>query len=259
MKVGIAGIPTNCKGGSLEAIKCLKNLGLDSIELQFVRGVKMSEELASKIAQQNFTVSSHAPYYINLASLEKDIVEKSKDYIKKSLIITNIANGYVTAIHSGYRTIDTYERIKKNYIELLEFRSQYNIKTMLGPESRGKIKGFGSFEELMRLYNDIEIMPVFDFAHMHATNEFDFTKKDEYYRFFNLSNLDYYHIHFSEIEYGPGGEKRHLNLEEKYEPNYKFLVDVIVELGIKANIIIETPDLEISAQKLKQYYLKRRS
>ncbi|MFN6992044.1 MAG: hypothetical protein ACK4MM_04925 [Fervidobacterium sp.] len=100
-------------------------------------------------------------------------------------------------------------------------------------------------------------IPVFDIAHLHATKEFNFTIKEEFYRFFKIiEKIDKIHIHFSEIDYGDSGEKSHLSLETKYEPNYKLFLEVAKEIGRELNIILETPDLEVSAIKMKKYCLK---
>lgn len=267
MEFGVAGIPNNCKScSSLEALKYIKNIGLDSMELEFVRGVKMREETAIQIKRASedcgVLISSHAPYYINLLSRDKNIVERSKKHILDSLRITDLAGGYVTAIHSGYMqhllgAEENYKIIKEIYEELDQERKDMGIKCKMGPESRGKIKGFGDMNQLLRLMEEVDVLAIFDIAHLHATREFNFINKEEFYRFFkNVEHLEKLHIHFSEIDYGDSGEKSHLNLETKNEPNYKYFLEVAKELGVEMNIILETPDLENSALKMKNYYLK---
>ena len=49
---GTAGTPISAKGkGSAGGIKRIRELGLDCMELEFVRGVRMKEDTARKIAK----------------------------------------------------------------------------------------------------------------------------------------------------------------------------------------------------------------
>ncbi|MEM1971274.1 MAG: TIM barrel protein [Candidatus Anstonellales archaeon] len=267
MKFGVAGIPVGCKRcNSEQGIRYVKSLGLDSMELEFVHGVKMSEEMASSIGRiaedLGVTISSHAPYYINLLSRDKEVVTNSEEHIIRALKITDRAGGYVTAIHTGYMIDilgeeENYRIVKERYSKIEEFREQNSIRCKLGPESRGKRKGFGSLSQLIKLYEDLDVLPVFDIAHMHATGEFDFTKPSEFYRFFkSVDRIEKLHIHFSEIDYNHNGERRHLDLGERYQPDYRMFIDISRELGLGINVILETPDLERSALLMKEYYLK---
>ncbi len=212
MHIGTAGIPIGCKNcSSVDALKFLKDMGLNALELEFVRGVKMGEETAKKIKNRadllGVKISSHAPYYINLASDDPNKLERSLEHIKKSLYITNLAGGHITAIHMGYYQNlgkeETYKRMKNALKSLGEFIEQYNIKTKMGPETAGKLSQFGRLDELLRLMEEVNyVEPVFDIAHLHATREFDFTKKQSYYDFFIKTNLDHYHFHFFVLFYG---------------------------------------------------------
>lgn len=267
ISIGVAGIPIGCIGCNTEqGIEYVARLGLDAFEIEFVHGVRLSEERAKNIKKlsedKKIIISSHAPYYINLLSRNKDVLEKSKHHILQSLQVTDAAGGYVTAIHTGYvlsllGAEENYKIVRDIYKELDDERKSLGIRCQLGPESRGKLAGFGSMSELLRLYQDLEILPVFDIAHLHATREYDFKTRDEYYRFFkDVEIINRLHIHFSEIEYNGKGEIKHLNLTTQYLPDYRIFIDVAKELGVKMNVIVETPDLETSALRMREYLLK---
>ncbi len=73
IKIGIAGVPLALKGkGTAEGIKYLATIGLDALEVQFVRRVSMKEATAvgvGEVAQEaKIDLSVHAPYRVNLAS-----------------------------------------------------------------------------------------------------------------------------------------------------------------------------------------------
>ena len=62
----------------------LKEMGLTHFEYQCGRGVKISEKAAGEFgqacAEQNITLSLHAPYYISLSSVEEEKRQNSIGY-----------------------------------------------------------------------------------------------------------------------------------------------------------------------------------
>jgi deoxyribonuclease-4 len=77
-----AGMPLSTgKGGYPRAFEILGELDLDGMEVEFVHGVRMSDEtrqLLKKISEEKgFILTSHGPFYINLNSKEEEKVEAS--------------------------------------------------------------------------------------------------------------------------------------------------------------------------------------
>ena len=66
--------------------------------------------------------------------------------------------------------------------------------------------------------------------------------------------LDNFHAHIAGIEYGPKGEKKHLNLEES-DFNYKDLLKAFKKFDVKGAVVCESPNIEDDAKLLKEYYL----
>jgi len=81
LRFGPAGKPTNFGGDYEDVLPLLRQMGLDALEYEAVRGVRVAREKAERIreaAQQNDVVlSMHAPYFINLASPEEDTVRRA--------------------------------------------------------------------------------------------------------------------------------------------------------------------------------------
>ena len=71
---GPAGIPIN-QSDNISGIKYSSSKGLLAYELEFVRGVKMSEQLMKEVKKTaeecKVTLSCHAPYWINCCNEEK--------------------------------------------------------------------------------------------------------------------------------------------------------------------------------------------
>ena len=59
------------------------------------------------------------------------------------------------------------------------------------------------------------------------------------------------HIHISGMEYGPRGERKHLNLRES-EINWVDALKVIKEFNVRGVLICESPNLEEDAVLIKK-------
>lgn len=123
LRFGTAGIPplSTPRRSTIDGILQVRKLGLDAMELEFVRGgVNMKPELAKKVkyvAKKNDVVlTAHAPYYINLNAAEKAKVEASKRRIIQSAERLYQAGGWSVVFHAGYylkqNPAKVYGRIK---------------------------------------------------------------------------------------------------------------------------------------------------
>ena len=155
---------------------------------------------------------------------------------------------------------ETYNAIKKGLIEITDtLRSEKN-KVWIRPESTGKATQWGSYQEIVKLSSEVDgILPCIDFAHVHA-REGKYNTYDEFRKVLshiekNLGKtaLKNMHIHVAGIEYGPKGERHHLNLKDS-DMNYKDLLKVWKEFKIKGNVVSESPNIEQDALLLKKYY-----
>ena len=105
VKFGPAGL-----GGVKEAISNLEkyqSLGLKACEIAFTYGVYIKrKEDALKIgkAAENLGIqlSIHAPYWINLNSADKEIIEKSKQRIIRCCDIGTYLGAKKVVFHPGY-------------------------------------------------------------------------------------------------------------------------------------------------------------
>lgn len=271
IRFGPAGIPIQCKSSStLEGIICCKEFGLDAMEIEFVRGVRMKEEQAEEIkktAQKlDIRLSSHAPYFVNLCSTDEYKVLNSKRNIFEAARATFWCGGWITIFHPGYyqklTPSDAYSYAKKNLLGLNEKISKTNIKGVtLGAETVGKKSQFGGFFEVMRLAQELPFLrPVLDFAHIHSRGDFDIRDEQAYRKIFKVLEGelgDYvknFHAHFSEINYSEKGERNHLPLGSNNIPPFRPLLKVIYENGYSGTIISESPKLEFDAIKMRDEY-----
>ena len=104
---GTAGIPISSKGSNTaEGIASVRELGLEAMEMQFVRSVNISEERAPEVKksaeENNVVLTCHAPYFINLNSLEKVKVKASMYRILNSARIANLCGVWSVCFHPGF-------------------------------------------------------------------------------------------------------------------------------------------------------------
>ncbi|MHC1628555.1 MAG: deoxyribonuclease IV [Candidatus Nezhaarchaeales archaeon] len=268
---GTAGIPlsTPKPATSVNGVVRVKELGLDAMELEFVRGVKMSDELAYKVRSVSeaakIVLTAHAPYYINLNSPDKSKVEASINRILDTARVAYKAGGWSIVFHPAYYGKDSaeivYDRVKEALKRVVEVLKDEGVEVWVRPETSGGLAEFGSLEEVVRLSQEIEnVMPCIDFAHIHARSKGKYNSYDEFVEIFSylekelgkdiLKNM---HMHFSGIEYGDKGEIKHLNLEES-DFKYRELAKALKDYSIEGVIISESPNIEGDAMLLKRVY-----
>ena len=195
-------------------------LGLKACEIAFTYGIYIKEKedaikIGKKAEELGIKLSIHAPYWINLNSLDKKKIEESKKRILDCCKIGTLLKAYRVVFHAGfYSKMDkkeTYENIKNRILEMQEEIKKEKYTPNLAPEVMGKINVFGSVEEISQLVRETKCSFCIDFAHVLARYK-SYRIKETLSEFQNEKEL---HIHFSGIEYGEKGEKNHKKTSEK--------------------------------------------
>ena len=261
IKIGTAGIPSGCKTTN-ESPECLFNTGLDALEIEFVRSIYLNKTLAKKFSliakKYNINISTHAPYFINLNSLNKKTIEKSKNILIRALEISDCLNAKVCVIHVGYYCgkgkKETFNTIKTGIKGIIK---KANCKTLFGIEVMGKQNQFGGLKETLELCESIaKTTPVIDFAHIHARGNGCIKTKQDFIDILNLCkkyNFTKLHCHFSGILYKNGNEKKHLPINSK-EPDYVILAKILKQRNdFDLTFICESPNPFKDALLFKSY------
>ncbi|MBN1156784.1 TIM barrel protein [Candidatus Woesearchaeota archaeon] len=267
---GTAGVPLSADDRSSEnGVKRVRELNLECMELEFVRGVRMSTEIAEKVGKaardNKILLTAHGPYFINLNSNEVEIVEASIKRILDTARVASLCRGYSITFHAGYylkMEKDTvYNNIKKELERIVKTLKSEGIKVWIRPETTGKETQFGSLAEIIKLSRDIEnVLPCVDFAHIHARTAGRFNTQEEIKSILSdiekglgREALDNMHIHMAGIEYTAKGERNHVNLEES-DLNYKEILKQLKEFKCKGALISESPNIEGDALLMKKEY-----
>ena len=260
-----AGVPLRAKGYE-DGFQVLDDMNLDGLELEFVRGVRISDKSREVVGASKKVITAHAPFYVNLNAREEDKVEASIQRIIETAQTANELGGFSITFHAGYYlgmdAESTYKQIRNGVEIITTTLEKENNKIWIRPETTGKATQWGDLEEIIRLSKEFPtVLPCVDFSHLHARYNGISNTYDEFSAIFEkIGNelgqnaLDNFHAHIAGIDYGAKGEKKHLNLEES-DMNYKDLLRAFKSFNIKGAIVCESPNIEDDARLMKEYYL----
>lgn len=227
--------------GNLNGVHKVAQMGLDCMEVEFTYGVRMdletSREVGALAKEKGIVLSVHAPYYINLASDDKEKIAQSKKRILDSCQRAHALAARNVVFHAGFyqekSAEQTYRMIKKAIVSLQKQIVRRGWKVKLCPEITGKPSQFGSLEELLRLKKETGCGITVDFSHLYARHQGEI----DYRRI--LKKLPRtFHTHFSGIEYGEKGEKKHVITKKKF---FLPLAEALIERYANVTIINESP------------------
>ena len=255
------------KGSYPQAFDVLKEMNLDGMELEFVHGVRMSDDnrIFVKEMAKNFVITAHGPFYINLNSKEEEKIEASVQRIIDTAAVAAQAGAFSITYHAAFymgRDKETvFEQVKTQTKRIIDILENEKIKVWVRPETTGKATQWGDIDEIINLSEEFEqVLPCVDFSHLHARSAGEYNTYDEFSKVLekmgnNIGQyaLENFHGHLAGIEYTAKGEKQHLNLENS-DMNYKDLIKVMKEFGVKGALVCESPNIEDDCKLLKNYY-----
>ena len=239
IKIGPAGLG----GQAITNIRYLKGIGIECAELAFTRGVYLSNEKSKELGKEaeklKFSLSIHAPYYINLTSEDPQKIKDSKKRIMESCERGHHATAKYIVFHPAYygklNKEKCYELVKKEIEELQELIKKNNFNVILCPETTGKISQFGDIDELTKLSKQTGCGICVDFAHIYARNQGKINYDDVSKKIKDIKNLT---AHFSGINYGLKGEKNHIPTPKEEAEK---LLNSLNKNKINIRIINESP------------------
>lgn len=268
LRIGTAGIPQSATPRStIAGIKRIRELGLGSMELEFVRSVQMglakAEEVRKQAAESDVQLTVHAPYYVNLNSKEEAKVQASRERILKAARIGAAAGARSVTFHAAFYHDDppevVYQRVGQHLAELRLILDKEQVTIALRPETTGSPTQFGTTAEIVALSKEIPgVFPCVDFSHLYARS---IGEANEYGHFaasleligqeLGHAALQDLHMHISGIEYGPKGERKHLPLRES-QFNYTDVLRALRDFRVGGWLTCESPILEDDALVLKE-------
>ena len=268
--------------------KWINEIGLDGIELQCTYGIKMKKEQAllyrNLAEKNNLIMTMHAPYYISLASIKPEVVERSKLEIKKAFELADILGVKRIIFHPGAGYGKTEEDRKVGLDRLINALNSIedeldtkNIK--LYPEIGGKINQLGNLDEIIEICKKVKYTrPCLDLAHLHARELGSLNSKEKIVEVLKKIEselgreiLEETHFHVYPVDFTDKGEKVHkafgdkkedsqLSLfvnDDEYMPKAEDYIGAIKELNLTPVTVCEAHNSQdVGAKLMKDIYFK---
>jgi len=270
LRFAVAGVPhsTPKPGGTVAGLKHAHSLGIKAMEIEWVQRVPENPERMLEIRETaeglEMTLTVHAPYYINLNSPEPAKLAASKRRILAALAMSEIAGVRSVCVHTafylGQEHAVAYENVRRAVDDIMKQKSVLFPHVNLGLETMGKQTQFGTLEEVLRISKEFDLYPVVDPAHLHARYNGAINSSKEWHEMFDLyeeylgkRSLEYVHMHYSGIAYGPKGEKHHLPLQES-DAKWEEFLGVLKERHIGGTVVCESPLLEEDTLLMQKTY-----
>jgi len=254
---------------TVQAPEWVAGMGLSAFEINFGRGIRMSEETARAIGEQaakhDVLLSAHAPYFINLA---RDAVnhpeglEKGYGYIEKSLMLLKVMGGRNLVVHIGSQVelerevavanckanLETIMKRLDAHPNLKDFDFRICIETM------GRYAAIGNHEEVCDICSvHPKVIPTLDFGHMNCLMQGGLREEGAIERIMDYcmqhvgrEKMQNVHIHFSPIKFGAKGELGHLNFDiapEIFTPPFEPLAKYIKANKLNPTVICESAEV----------------
>lgn len=275
VRFGSAGNPNAFYDAGLKSSyqmpKWLNAQGLNAYEYSAGRGVRLGQSTAEQIGAEakiyDIALSVHAPYFINLATLEEDKAVNNERYLMDSIVAAEFLGADRVIFHTGSpvkaeRTA-AFEVAKKRLAQFLDKLAELNKNEIyLAPETMGKKNQIGTLQEVVELCKLSPLLiPTVDFGHLHAAQNGGYDNVDDYYRAFDYiaehlgeEILYNFHVHFSRIEFTKAGEKRHWTFNDDYGPPFEPFMEALVKTGYTPRIICESDGTQAQDAKIMQDY-----
>jgi deoxyribonuclease-4 len=239
------------------------------MEMEFTHGVQMKEPAALAVSpvgqKQDVVLTAHGPYFINLNAKEAVKRTASRERILQTARIAKLCGAWSVVFHAAFMMgtpeKDVQATVKREMKVIMDTLENEKNDIYVRPETMGKPAQWGTLDQILELNREWpKVMPVVDFAHIHAYHNGKFntykefcTILDKVEKALGKTGLKEMHIHISGIEYGPKGEKRHLFLKDS-DLNYKDLLRALKDYEVCGCIINESPNLEVDAALMKKHY-----
>jgi len=271
IKFGPTGI--GLVGDAVANLERYAELGFEAAEVLFTYGVYIKERkdalrIGRAAKRLGIYLSVHASYFVNLNSKDEKKVEASKKRILRCCEVASWLGARRVVFHAGFYTSTfsksklvegrgwrvegdrrkDFEKIKEGIVEMQEVIKRNKWDVELCPEVMGKRNVFGSIDEVGDLVEATGCSVCIDVAHVLARyGDYSFSEIEKVFK------MKKWHVHFSGIEYGEKGERRHLVTSvSEWEKVLRFLS----KLDKDVVLICESPDAVEDTKVAKQLWEK---
>jgi deoxyribonuclease-4 len=269
LRFGTSGIPLSTRRpGTVHGLRRARELGLECFELAWGNGVRMSGSTADRIAEVSvecgLELTAHAPYYVNFCGAE-DVVERSMARMIDTGVQAARCGAASLCFHPGWygelAPSVARRRVAARLRRLARSLREQEVAIDLRPETTGRTSQVGTLDEILAWSQTIAgVRPCLDFSHLYARQQGAFNRHEDFVRLLQQVSarlgrqaLSRLHVHVSGIEFGPGGERRHVPLL-KSKFRWRDLLRALHDVRASGWVICETPAMEEDALRLQRFY-----
>ena len=241
IKFGPTGIGS--VGDAVANLEMYAELGFRAAEILFTYGVYIKEKedavRIGRVAEKlGIYLSVHAPYWVNLNSKDEKKVEMSKKRILSCCEVASWLGAKRVVFHAGFysgmSSSEASVKIKEGIVEMMGVVEKEKWDVELCPEVMGKVNVFGSIDEIGDLVRETGCSACIDVAHVLARyGSYSFSEIEMVFK------MKKWHVHFSGIEYGEKGERKHLVTPVA---EWEKVLGFFSELDKDVVLICESPD-----------------
>jgi bifunctional non-homologous end joining protein LigD len=222
LRYGVAGIkdPKDLQA----SIDHLVSHGFAQCEVQFVKEFTLKESEARRFGEMardnGIALSVHAPYFAQLTTKEPDRLKLHLGGLHHACKLAGAMGATVVVCHPGSHhgrsPEELHEQVNANLENLGPRVSDLGVK--LGLETCGKKSQFGALGDIALLVKEHPFTTVvIDYAHIHAMSNGMLSTPEAMEALFAYITSQFsfehfwpLHTHFSDNEWGPQGEIRHV-------------------------------------------------
>jgi bifunctional non-homologous end joining protein LigD len=223
IRFGISTLPSDDRddAGFLDG---LVERGHGAIELPFVKGFPWKERRCERFgalaADRGIAVSIHAPYFAILTSDDPDKSKLTLSALEHTMKLGKALGSRVIVAHTGYvkgRSADELHDLVRQSLRVIEPKVRH-LGVALGLEVGGSDRAFGTLGDIALIAEQFPFVhPVVDWAHLHAVSNGALTTVEAFAGVISFLrdhfpgwSLDPLHCQFTDNEFGPAGEIRHV-------------------------------------------------
>ena len=238
-------------------VKIEKGDTLRSLASGIARDFFELKELGRLAKDLDIEMSLHTPYYMDLAGADQ-LSEKSLDSIRWGGLLAHALGAAVVVTHLGlygtYSKKDALRRVTNNLRALRDWYKKNGLAPKLGIENSGRQEVFGDFDEILTICKSVKgIVPILNFAHMHAREGGSMREKENFEKALGKAKKftgERFYVHFSGVEHEGGNEQRYTPIKKgdlRFEP----FAECIMDDSYQVTLISSSPLLEHDAMYMK--------